>query len=221
MKDESVNPGVVPRGLVTEISHEILLLSRRTAQRIVVTIGGESGCGKTSLAEAIRLELESAGVGTEILHLDDYFKLPPRRNEMRRRIDIASVGIEEVSLELLDSHLEAFTLGQINLVKPLVCIADDTIYDECLWLRNVNIIIAEGSFALLLKNANLRIFFEDTFIDTAERRKLRGREIVDGWISKVLGIEHQIIREHRQFADLIIDSDQKLHRAISYRPATD
>jgi len=57
--------------------------------RIVCTISGESGCGKTTLARRLVEQLVGIGLDSVVLHQDDYFRLPPRASDAKRLEDLA------------------------------------------------------------------------------------------------------------------------------------
>ena len=67
-----------------------------------ISIAGESGCGKTTMA----LELAEA-LDAQVLHQDDYFLFPPKENAARRRRDLSWVGRGEVDLERLQADFDA------------------------------------------------------------------------------------------------------------------
>ena len=54
-----------------------------------LSIAGESGSGKSTLALALQHVLHENGQKAMVLHMDDYFKLPPASNHNKRIEDIA------------------------------------------------------------------------------------------------------------------------------------
>ncbi|MDZ7852604.1 MAG: hypothetical protein U5L98_08170 [Halomonas sp.] len=57
-------------------------------------------------------EIEKFGFRADVLQQDDYFVLPPKSNDAKRREDITWVGGQEVRTELLDEHLAAAQRGE-------------------------------------------------------------------------------------------------------------
>jgi len=174
---------------------------------VAISIAGESGSGKSELAEVIRERLAEGGVGALVLGQDDYFVYPPRTNETMRRKNIAHVGISEVRIDLLDRHIEEFKGGAGSLRKPLVDFPEDRIDQDTLSLDGYRVLIAEGTYTSLLLNVDHRIFIDRTKRDTRDARALRAREAQDDFLEEVLAIEHRIISKHRARADLLVNKD--------------
>ncbi len=177
--------------------------------RLVITVAGESGSGKSETAAALAEALTARAIGSVIFQQDDYFVYPPKRNDRARREDIAWVGSGEVRLDLLDEHLAAFRAGADSLVKPLVHYDDDRIGEETITLDNSQVAIAEGTYTSLLDSADIRVFIDRDWQSTrAHREKRRRNEAeLDPFIDRVLTIEHEIIAAHRQRANLVINDD--------------
>ena len=94
-----------------------------------------------------------------------------------------------------------------RITKPLVIYLEDRITEETLSLENVNVIIVEGTYTSVLKNVNTRIFIDLNYEDTKQSRLKRAREKQDNFLENVLKIEHNIISNHKNKADLIITKD--------------
>jgi uridine kinase len=177
-------------------------------KRICISVGGESGCGKTSLAYALQKDIqESTGLKGFLFHIDDYFFLPPKDNHNQRLKDLTKVGIEEVKLNLLDLHLTNFKKGNTKLIKPLVNYQDNTILEEVINSLEYDFCVVEGTYVSQIKTPDYKIFIETTYIDTRKSRIERARDQINKFNEKVLEIEHQIIRGHKDFADIIIDKN--------------
>lgn len=174
-----------------------------------IGIGGESGCGKSTLAVAIQQELEDKGGKVLILHMDDYFKLPPKSNHQNRLRDIDSIGPQEVHLDMLDCHIEQIRNGEV-LQKPLVDYQKDQIISETINIKNYSLIIIEGTYVLSLKNIDVRIFMPRTYLDTRSDRLKRARDEMSDFNEEVLKIEHSIIKKHRHMADFLIDKNRRV-----------
>ena len=176
----------------------------------VITIGGESGSGKSVTASCLKLVLDEANIPTLILHQDDYFHLPPKTNHSQRQKDISHVGQSEVNLNLLQDHVNLFLQQAPEINKPIVDYQANEIHKETVSFENIQCLIIEGTYVLDLQNSAFKIFIERTYIDTLEKRKLRARDIMDDFGEKVLEIEHHIIREMSVHADLYIQKDYSI-----------
>ena len=80
--------------------------------RYVMTVAGESGSGKSETATAIMNELENQGVKSIVLGQDDYFHLPPKLNDARRREDPEWLGPHvEVNLSTFEVNLNKYSIS--------------------------------------------------------------------------------------------------------------
>lgn len=202
----------------TDVKAHYLALAREVVELLHETIstydgiftfaiGGESGSGKSTLSMAIRSVLKEEEYKTFIFHQDDYFHLPPRDNHEQRVRDITSVGPQEVNLELLQEHVKEIKKGTGLLKKPLVSYRENQIYEVIAETEDTDVIIVEGTYALLLKEADCRIFMSRDYVETFEHRVSRGRDPIAPFYENILEIEHNIIKEHYNLADILIDKD--------------
>ncbi|MEJ2011711.1 MAG: zeta toxin family protein [Anaerolineales bacterium] len=178
--------------------------------RYAITVAGESGSGKSETAQAIKEELQKAGINAVVLAQDDYFVLPPRSNDARRRSDPDWLGPHvEVRIDLLEQHLLAAIDGADSITKPLVDYDADTIEEESVELGGVDVIIVEGTYTSLLKCTDTRIFIMRTRVDTLAHRqkRARGSEAGDPFIENILKMEHKIIAGHRYLANILITKE--------------
>jgi uridine kinase len=176
--------------------------------RVVFTVAGQSGAGKSEIAHELAGFLDGGGRKTVIFQQDDYFVYPPKTNHNQRLKDIGWVGTQEVRLKLLDEHAQAFKRGQnLMLEKPLVVFDEDRITSETIDLSPFDIMIVEGTYTSLLKNADYHVFIDRDYYDTREHRLARGRDKIDEFSDKILKIEDLIISKHKQLADFVVRKD--------------
>ncbi len=178
--------------------------------RYCITVAGESGSGKSETGQAIADNLLKLGIKTVLLAQDDYFILPPRSNDAKRRTDPEWLGPHmEVRLDLLEQNLKDAVAGINEISKPVVNYNDNSVEDEIIKLEGVKVVIAEGTYTSLLKNVDSRVFIARTRLETLDhrQRRNRGNEVNDPFIEQVLAIEHKIIAGHKQLADFIITND--------------
>jgi uridine kinase len=183
------------------------LLTDRIRDKFVITVGGESGAGKSELAAEIARLLTERGVKTGILQQDDYFVFPPKTNHEMRRRNLEQVGPREVKLDFLDSNLRSFKRGENPIYKPLVIFEDDRITSEEMDTSDLKVLVAEGTYTSLLRFADCRVFIDRDYHQTLEARKRRARDKFEPFILDVLEQEHQIISQHKALADVIISAD--------------
>jgi uridine kinase len=192
--------------IVERIVPGILARERRST----ITVAGESGSGKSETGQALADALEARGIHAVVFGQDDYFVLPPKSNDARRRQDISWVGTGEVRLDLLDEHLAAVRDGADSVSKPLVIYDEDRVTEEAVDLTGARVAIAEGTYTTLLRNVDMRVFIARDRLETLEARVRRGREQFDPYIENVLEIEHGIISAHRARADVVLSRDYEV-----------
>jgi uridine kinase len=198
------------RRAASEIVSHIIRDVRQKQTRYVITIAGESGSGKSETAQAVADDLAKSGLNSVLLGQDDYFVLPPRSNDLKRREDPEWLGPHvEVRLDVLEQNLVNAIQGQRQITKPLVDYDSNTIVDEIINLDGIRVLIAEGTYTSLLKHVDARIFICRNWLDTLEHRqkRKRGNEVGDPFIEQLLSTEHKIIAGHRQLADILITKD--------------
>ena len=194
----------------SEIVSHIIQNIRKKKTRYIITIAGESGSGKSETGQAISDDLAKVGIKSVVLAQDDYFILPPKSNDIKRREDPEWLGPHvEVKLDVLEQNLVNAIRGKREITKPLVDYDSNTIEDEIINLDGIKVLIAEGTYTSLLKHVDIRIFISRNWLDTFEHRQKRnrGNEVGDPFIEQVLGIEHKIIAGHKQLADILITRD--------------
>lgn len=180
-------------------------------RRLVVTVAGESGSGKSETAAALAECLDRRGHSSYVFQQDDYFRLPPKSNDRHRREAIDWVGPGEVRLDRMDADLDAFRAGADGYAKPLVRYAEDRVDEERVDLSGHDVAIAEGTYTSLL-NADVHVFIDRDWQQTRAHREKRRRDAseLDPFIDRVLEIEHAIISAHKARADLVITPDYQV-----------
>ena len=175
--------------------------------RVVIAVAGESGSGKSTTAASLGRELSTSGIPTTLLHQDDYFLRPPRTNHEYRLLDLRHVGPHEVNLELMQSHVDAFLAGRDGVEGPAVDYPANRFVTQSLNFAPVQALIVEGTYVFRLRGIDARIFLDATHEDTRERRRARNRDIDAPVIDRILAIEHDIIVQQAQQADIVVDRD--------------
>lgn len=196
-----------------KITSYILPKVQEVNRRYILTVSGESGSGKSEMAKALCDTLGGEGISCTVLGQDDYFILPPKSNDKKRREDDAWLGPHvEVNMDLLNQHILNAVKGEKIITKPLVNYSENNISQETVNLDGIKVVIAEGTYTALLRHVDCRIFINRNRLDTLEHRKKRnrGNEACDPFVEDVLKVEHKIIAGHRYLADIIISKDYQV-----------
>ncbi len=182
------------------------LLAERIQERLVISVAGESGCGKSVTSTELARLLNEQGHQASILQQDDYFVFPPMTNHEMRRNNIEQVGMYEVKLDLLDSNLRSFKRNESPIYKPLVIYNENKIIHEEMDVSGIQVLIAEGTYTTTLNFVDVRVFIDLDYLQTLEFRKRRARDKaeLEPFVQDVLEREHQIISQHKSLADLVI-----------------
>ncbi|MCX6233887.1 MAG: hypothetical protein NT175_04070 [Bacteroidetes bacterium] len=176
-------------------------------QKLVITVAGESGAGKSEISASIATKLNGLLIKTTVIQQDDYFVYPPRTNAAKRLENIRWVGPQEVRLDLLETHIKSFSDGAVSIIKPLVIFSEDRIDSEEVKLEEYRVLIIDGTYTTLLEGADIKIFIDRDLTDARTARQLRNREKQDAFLEQVLKIEHKIISKHKLLADIIITKE--------------
>ncbi|MGB5261772.1 MAG: hypothetical protein WBO34_14805 [Gammaproteobacteria bacterium] len=180
--------------------------------KYTISVAGESGAGKSEIAVAIARHLEVAEIPCLVIQQDDYFLYPPKINDLTRRKDISWAGPQEVRLDLMSAHLEAFIDNEPAVEKPLVVYEEDRIDAEILQMKDARVAIVEGTYTTKVEHVETRVFIDRDYRDTRKHRERRNRDAaeLDDFIDRVLVIEHEIISADRERADIIINRDYSI-----------
>ncbi|MBN2878429.1 MAG: zeta toxin family protein [Clostridia bacterium] len=196
-----------------KIAQALLLDIKSKNRRYIITVSGESGSGKSETAKAISDELFNHGIKCAVLGQDDYFVLPPKSNDAKRREDSSWLGPHaEVKMDLLNSHIQAALGGEESIIKPLISYDENKEETETVSLKDVDVLILEGTYTALLRKVDCRVFINRNRLDTLEHRQKRNRgsEVGDPFIEDVLKTEHKIIAGHKYLADIVITKDYEV-----------
>ena len=178
--------------------------------RYTITIAGESGCGKSETAKSIAVELEKYGFKTIILGQDQYCYLTPKFNDLKRKENPEWLCPHvEIKMDLLQKNLKDAIQGENSITKPVINPVENSITDLNISLAGIKVVIAEGTYATLLRNVDTRIFIDRNRLDTLEDRKKRNRrnEVNDPFTEQILITEHKIIAGHKLLADIVVTKD--------------
>lgn len=205
-----------PASAYRERADQLLALLRSDfevprATRTVIAVAGESGSGKSVTALDLAAVMNDAGIRTVIIHQDNYFVRPPRTNHEHRQTDLGSVGPQEVHMDVIAANMQAFRAGT-TISAPVVDYPGNRFLTQRLDFTDTQVLVVEGTYALLLDGWDIGVFLQATYKDTEGRRKARNRDIDDPFVDQVLAIEHQLIAPQALQADILLDRDFEISR---------
>lgn len=184
-------------------------LTFQTPPKIAIGVAGESGSGKSVTAFSLQKVLEQEQVKSIVMQMDDYFKLPPKTNHENRLKSLDNVGVHEVDLEKLAQNIKAFKNGDSEIEKPLVNYNENSIGTEKIDASEYDVVIVEGTYIFEAEGFDYKIFIDRNYRDTYENRMERNRDEKSDFVEEVLEIEHRIIRNFKNNADLILGKNYK------------
>jgi uridine kinase len=181
-------------------------LGRIESDKMVIAIGGESGSGKSELAHVISRRLKDRGELAKILHIDDYYKVPPQeRTGWRKRHGVESIGLSECNWDLINQNIAEFREGK-EAVLPCIDLLTDQEDRLITDFEGIKYLIVEGLYPLKA-DADLRIFIDLTYLKTKKAQILRGKEPQNEFRLQVLQREHEVVQSLRPSADLLVTED--------------
>lgn len=182
-------------------------------QRYILSMAGESGCGKTETSKALINELANYGIKAIVIGQDNYFHLPPAENDAMRKQHPEWLGPhKEVNMTLLNTML-GMALTEATALQTLhIDYETNQLSEQKTDIAQVKVIIVEGTYTSLLKNVDARIFIDQDYHQTLIFRKIRnrGNEVNDPFVENILETEHKIIAGHKYLADFIITPDYEV-----------
>ena len=173
------------------------------ADKFVIAIGGESGAGKSELAHLVARGLKERGELAKILHIDNYYKVPPQdRTAWRKQHGLESIGLSEIDWDLLGQHVAEFRESKESTL-PCIDLLTDQIDKLITSFEGIKYLIVEGLYPLKAE-ADLKIFIDLTYHETKKAQIVRGKEPQTEWRWQVLEREHQVVQSLRPLADLLV-----------------
>ena len=206
----SINPHELVASVI--VPH-ILKHIKTKPQRYIISLAGESGCGKTETSKALQNELSRNGINSIVLGQDNYFFLAPAANDAMRKKDTEWLGPhKEVNMKLIDDTLKNAINGSDIIDIPHIEYVASKATIEKVNIKDIKVIIVEGTYITLLKNIDTRIFIDADYNDTLVYRKIRnrGNEVNDPFVENILETEHKIIAGHKFLADFVISKDYQV-----------
>ena len=176
------------------------------AEKHIIAIGGESGSGKSELAHVIARKIKVTGDQAKILHIDNYYKIPPsERTAWRMEHGFESIGLNEYNWDLIHKNIENFKDDQLATM-PCIDLLTDQIDSLTTDFKGIRFLIIEGLYAVKA-DADLRVFIDLTYHETKKAQLVRKKEPQNEFRLNVLKREHEIVQSLRPLANLIVTKE--------------
>ena len=126
--------------------HERVIRDRKP--KYIVTISGEVGTGKCEIAHELGRQLIEEGISVKLLHMDNYYHIPPReRIEWRKRVGLGKIGYEEYDWKSVNENIEDFCQDRKS-VLPLVDLFTQNVDRLHTDFKGIEVLIIEGLYSI-------------------------------------------------------------------------
>jgi uridine kinase len=178
--------------------------------KYVVTISGEVASGKCEIAQVLARLYKKDGLKVKILHMDDYYLIPPEeRTEWRKKHGIDKIGYDEYDWKRINQNVDDFKANLKSSIPSvdLVTLQVDEIITD---FKGIDILIINGLYSIMLDKAHLRVFVELTYKETLKEQLAEQKEEIDEFRMKVLEREHKVVQSLKPMAEFYVDFDNSM-----------
>jgi uridine kinase len=182
-------------------------LMREKKPKFIVTISGEVGAGKCEIAHELGRLLVDAGLRIKLLHLDNYYFIPPlERQEWRMKNGLDKIGYDEYDWDTVNLNIDDFRFDRPS-VLPMVDLFTHKVDHLHTDFAGTEVLIVEGLYSIRINQSDLRVFIELTYEETWEDQLNAHKEVLDDFRLQVLEHEHKAVQSLKKLADFYIDFD--------------
>jgi uridine kinase len=175
--------------------------------KFIVTISGEVGTGKCEIAHELGRKLIGAGISVKLLHMDNYYLVPPlERMEWRKKNGLEKIGYDEYDWKTINQNIDDFRTNKKS-VMPIVDLFTQMVDQLHTDFNGIEVLIIAGLYSIRINQGDLRVFIELTYEDTWEEQMLTQKEVLDDFRIEVLKHEHKAVQSLKSLADFYIDFD--------------
>ena len=184
------------------------IIDKYSGNKMVITICGTSGTGKTEIATVLQRNLfYKDGIKAKQIHIDDYYTTDfHTRNQNRKETGI--IGKDEINWAKLNHVVEIFRSNLPKLyVRRIHKFIDSVEYCICN-NRKIDVLIVEGLYGNYLDDKDYAVYLEGNISQTYKFRKKRGKEDPDNNFRQVvLSIESEDVLNSKHHSDLVVPFD--------------
>lgn len=197
----------------TETARTVLqkfLEVRNNKPKSILTIAGEVGSGKSTIAHLLARDLKDLQIRAKIMSMDDFYRIKPlERQSWREKQGIDAVGFSEIDWITIDRVIKDFLQDRRSFVPSVDLITDYVDRLETNF-KGVDVLIFFGLYSLRIPQSDLKVFIEHTYHETMEAQAKSRKEVIDDFRLKILEREHEEVMSLKKLADFYVDFDTGL-----------
>lgn len=190
-------------------------------EKMIISLFGGSGCGKSTMAQALLAYFQSEGIGSYVLTGDEYPHRIPTENDKERQRILDTKGEqglwdylgtpEEILFEEMNQVLASFKACEPVLRIRNLGRREGELHYELVDVRDVQVLVVEWTHggSEFLQGVDRKVYIDSTPEETLEKRLRRNRDANagSGLIKTVLEIEQKKLLEQSKNADIVIGRD--------------
>lgn len=194
-------------------------------ERVVISIYGGSGSGKTTIATALQQYFLSEGIDCYLLGGDNYpHRIPKRNDEERLRVyeEAGEEGLreylgtpKEIDFDCINQVLAEFHAGKDTITLRHMGREDGDISSEETDFAGIPVMLVEWTHggSEYLKGVDIPVFLESSPEETKERRIRRNRDenAASPFICRVVELEQEKLDIQKGHARLVVGKDKEVY----------
>ena len=194
-------------------------------ERVVISIYGGSGSGKTTIATALQQYFLSEGIGCYLLGGDNYpHRIPKCNDEERLRVyeEAGEEGLreylgtpKEIDFDCINQVLAEFHAGKDTITLRHMGREDGDISSEETDFAGIPVMLVEWTHggSEYLKGVDIPVFLESSPEETKERRIRRNRDenAASPFICRVVELEQEKLDIQKGHARLVVGKDKEVY----------
>lgn len=194
------------------------LLGERKEQKVVVTVCGGSGVGKSEIASLLSYYLKEFGIGSYTLSGDNYPRRIPAQNDAERlrvfrrggraALDAYLGSDAEIDFQEVEEIVAAFKSGQEEIWLKRMGRTEDALWYEKVDFREVSVLVIEWTHGNsdCYQGVDIPVLLNSTPQETLAHRAARGRDggTDSPFTMMVLELEQEKLKKQAKKAKLIV-----------------
>jgi uridine kinase len=185
------------------------LLEKQT-EKYIVAVSGESESGKSEISHCLGRLLRKKGIKCKIINMDSFYLIPAEeRRAWRQKHGVESIGCKEYDWKTIDRVISDYKKGKKSTLPyyDVISMQMDELSTD---FKNIDILIINGLYSIKTREADLKVFVEVSYKDTADIQLRKNLETIDEWRLKELEREHEVIQLIKEEANFFVDLDTSL-----------